>query len=255
MTDPRLGILHVHTDWSHDGRDSLEGLATACRGRGIAFVGLTEHAEDFDAERWPRYVAACAAASGEGVRLIPGLEFRFAGHKGLHLLALGLRRWHEPATPEQFAREVAPDAALTIVAHPVLTRHSVPDAVLAAVDAIEVWNTAYNTRWLPDPRAVRLLHAARRRRPEMVGIAGLDQHDSSNDREVRVRLTAPASDPLVEVRAGRFENIGRTMRFGPTVPWSPLRLATLTAARTAFDVMERTQDHVARRLRRGPGAR
>lgn len=251
MTDPRLGIVHVHTDWSHDGRDTLAGLVAACRERGIGFVGLTEHAEDLDAARWPEYVAACAAASGDGVVLIPGLEFRFAGFKGLHLLALGLRRWHEPATPEAFAKEVAPDAAFTIVAHPVLTRHQVPAAVLAAVDAIEVWNAAYNTRWLPDPRAVRLLHHARRRRPEMVGVAGLDQHDSRNDREIRVRLQARSADPLGALRAGGFENIGRTMRFGPTVPWSPPRLATMTAVRTAFDLVERTQDRVARRMRGG----
>ena len=254
MTDPRLGIVHVHTEWSHDGRDTLAGLAAACRERGIGFVGLTEHAEDLDAARWAEYVAACAAASGNGVALIPGLEFRFAGVKGLHLLALGLRRWHEPATPEAFATRVVPDAAFTIVAHPVLTGHRVPDPVLAAVDAIEVWNAAYNTRWLPDPRAVRLLHRARRRRPEIVGVAGLDQHDSRNDREVRVRLRGPAEDPLAALRAGNFENLGRTMRFGPTVPWSLPRVSAMILARSAFDLVERTQDGLARRLRRRPEA-
>ena len=254
MTDPRLGIVHVHTDWSHDGRDTVEGLAAACRARGIGFVGLTEHAEDLSAERWPAYVTACAEASEQGVRLFPGLEFRFEGYRGLHLLALGLRRWHEPATPAAFVGEVAPDAAFTMVAHPVLTGHQVPDAVLAGVDAIEVWNAAYNTRWLPDPRAIRLLHAARRRRPDLVGIAGLDQHDSRNDRETRVLLDSPVGDPLAQLRGGQFQNLGRTMRFGPSVPWSAGRLAALSMIRAAFDVVERTQDRLARRLRRDAGA-
>ena len=248
MTDPRLGIVHVHTDWSHDGRDSAQGLAEACRTRGIGFVGLTEHAEDLTAERWPAYVEACASASGSGVRLFPGLEFRFEGFKGLHLLALGLRRWHEPKSPAAFVAEVVPDATFTIVAHPVLTNHQVPDAVLAAVDAIEVWNAAYNTRWLPDPRAIRLLHGARRRRPDLVGVAGLDQHDSRNDRQTRVLVDSPVGDPLAQLKAGRFQNIGRTMRFGPAVPWSARRLAALSLARAVFDVVERTQDRLARLL-------
>ena len=247
MTDPRLGIVHVHTDWSHDGRDTVDGLAAACRARGIGFVGLTEHAEDMTAERWPAYVEACAAASGNGVRLFPGLEFRFEGFKGLHLLALGLRRWHEPATPAAFVAEVVPDAAFTIVAHPILTGHQVPGPVLGSVDAIEVWNAAYNTRWLPDPAAIRLLHGARGRRPELVGVAGLDQHDSRNDRETRVLLDSPVGDPLAQLKAGRFQNLGKTMRFGPTVPWSAGRLTAMTALRTAFDVVERTQDWLARR--------
>ena len=146
--------------------------------------------------------------------------------------------------------DVAPDAAFTMVAHPVLTRHRVPDEVLAGVDSIEVWNAAYNTRWLPDTSAVLLLHEARRRWPRLVGVAGLDQHDSRNDRETRVRLTAPEPDPLAALRAGRFENLGRTMRFGSDVAWSPARLAALRAARAALDVVERTQDRAARRLRR-----
>lgn len=249
MTDPRLGIVHVHTNWSHDGRDTPAELAEACRRRGIGFVGLTEHAEDLDRDRWTAYVAACAAASGHGVLLLPGLEFRFAGIKGLHLLAMGLTRWHEPATPEAFIVEVAPDAAFTMVAHPVLTGHRVPEVVLAGVDAIEVWNAAYNTRWLPDPRAIGLLHEARRGRPGLVGVAGLDQHDSRNDRETRVRLSAAEPDPLAALRAGRFENLGRTMRFDPAVSWGPARLGALRAVRLVYDRVERLQDRLVRMLR------
>jgi hypothetical protein len=242
------GVLHVHSDFSHDGRDSLEQLRAFAEQRGIAFVGLTDHAEDFDAARFAVYVERCRAASSDRVALIPGLEYRFPRFSGLHLLALGLSRWIDPDTPAAFILEAEHAARFTIAAHPVLPRYHLPEEVLNHIDAIEVWNAGYNTRYLPDPRAMRLLQQVRARRPEVVGVAGLDQHDSRNDRETRVVLDRPTTDPLAELKAGRFTNVGRTMRFDAAVSWGPWRLGALRAVREVFDRVERTQDWVARRL-------
>ena len=115
-----LGIVHVHSDYSHDGRDTLHGLAEFAAARDIGFIGLTDHAEDFSALRWDEYVRACGAASSDVVRLIPGLEFRFAGFRGLHLLAFGLVRWIEPTTPDEFITLAGPASRLTALPRPSL---------------------------------------------------------------------------------------------------------------------------------------
>ncbi len=245
------GIVHVHSTWSHDGRDTLEALRAFAERRGIVFVGLTEHAEDFDVATFTRFAAECRRVSGAGVELIPGLEYRFGGFPGLHLLALGLRRWIDPPTPGDFAA-VAPSAAgFTIMAHPMLAHYQLPDDVAATIDAIEVWNAAYNTRFLPDPRALRLLERVRRRRPEVVGVAGLDQHDARNDRETRVFLLDPTlKDPLAELKAGRFVNGGRTMRFASQNAFGAGRLAALTVLREGLDVVNRVHERVSLALRR-----
>ncbi|MDQ6828962.1 MAG: PHP domain-containing protein, partial [Gemmatimonadota bacterium] len=152
-----VGVVHVHSDYSRDGKDPLSRLREFALERGIAFVALTDHAEDFVSELFDEYVAECASLSDDRVRLIPGLEFRFAKHRGLHLLAMGLTRLIAPETPDAFAAE-APDAArFTAMAHPVLARYVLPESVAARIDAIEVWNASYNTRYLPDPRAIALL--------------------------------------------------------------------------------------------------
>ena len=244
-----VGVLHVHSAYSHDGRDTLEQLHRFAAARGIGFVALTDHAEDLSADIWDEYVARCRAASDESVQLIPGLEFRFAGYTGLHLLALGLSRWIAPDTPGAFIAQAREAARFTIAAHPILAHYRIPEEVRAGIDAIEVWNAAYNTRYLPDPRAIRVLHAIRRDRPEVVGTVGLDQHDARNDRETRVVVPASARDPLAELRAGRFTNVGRTMRFDARVELGPARLGALTMARWAFDRVERAQDRLARALR------
>jgi hypothetical protein len=245
-----LGIVHVHSTFSHDGRDTLEALHAFARERNIAFVGLTDHAEDLDHTIFDRFVADCARVSTPEVRLIPGLEFRFAGWSGLHLLALGLRQWIEPATPAEFAAIAPAVAGFTIMAHPLLPRYQLPDEVAATLNGIEVWNAAYNTRFLPDPRAIRLLEQARRRYPQLVGVAGLDQHDSRNDRQTRVQLLADAAaDPLEELRAGRFVNIGRTMRFPSRAPFGIGAMGVLTLLRGGLDVVNAVHERMSRTLR------
>ena len=244
-----VGILHVHSGYSHDGRDSLAGLWAFAVAKGIAFVGLTDHAEDLDAAAFERLRSGCAEQSDASARLIPGLEFRFGGFDGLHLLALGLTEWIEPRTPEEFIRLARGRADLTVVAHPRLFRYRLPAPIAEGIDAIEVWNAAHNTRYLPDPGAIVLLNEVRRRRPEVVGTVGLDQHDSRNDREVRILLHRASSTPLTEIRAGRFTNKGRTMRFPAAVGWGRMRLGLLRGIRTIYDQVERIQDRTARALR------
>jgi DNA polymerase (family 10) len=39
------GDLHLHSDWSPDGRQSIEELVRAARSRGLEYLGLTDHAK------------------------------------------------------------------------------------------------------------------------------------------------------------------------------------------------------------------
>jgi len=251
MTGPRVGIIHVHTAWSHDGRDSVASLHAFARARGISFVGLTDHAEDLDATAYATLRAECAAISDADVEIIAGLEYRFAGYPGLHLLALGLGDWIAPETPSEFIAATRGLARLTVAAHPRLFRYQLPPEVAAGIDAIEVWNGVYNTRYLPDPAAIGLLRGLRRGRPEVVATVGPDQHDARNDKELRIRLVPGANpDVLAAIKAGQFENQGRTMRFDPWMEWSVLRLGALRLARWGFDRVERTQERVGRWWRR-----
>jgi hypothetical protein len=254
VTADRTGVVHVHSNYSHDGRDSLEQLRDFALDRGIAFIALTDHAEDFSESTWQEYVQRCGALSDSAVRLIPGLEFRFAGYRGLHLLAFGLDRWIEPRTPDEFIALAGSASRCTAVAHPILADYALPPSVRNGIDAIEVWNATYNTRYLPDPRALRLLHDIRLVRPRVVGLAGLDQHDRRNDRQTRVVLRDQAIDPVESLREGRFVNVGRTMRFDSGNGMGGIRLALLSAVRWAFDRVERAQDSVARALRSRRGA-
>ena len=66
---------HVHSDWSYDGRWSLERIAQVFGLLGYDAVLLAEHDRGFDAARWKALRAGCARASTERTQLVPGIEY------------------------------------------------------------------------------------------------------------------------------------------------------------------------------------
>ncbi|MDZ4672874.1 MAG: PHP domain-containing protein [Gemmatimonadota bacterium] len=245
------GALHVHSAYSHDGRDSLADLRAFAVRHHLSFLAMTDHAEDFDQARFDAFRAECAAQSDAQVVLIPGLEFRFPGFPGLHLLALGMREWMSPGTPAEFLADARRAAGFTIVAHPILPNYQVPADVTAHIDAIEIWNASYNTRYLPDPRAIALFQRLRTRRPELRATVGLDQHDARNFRETCIEMTAEAArDPIAALRSGDYRNVGRWVRLEATPMLGPGSLAMLHVARGCLDVVERAQERIGWWLKR-----
>jgi hypothetical protein len=238
MTYDIAGAIHMHSDYSHDGVDSLESLREACVARGIRWVGLTDHAEDFETDVFAEYSAHCASLSDELVSFIPGLEYRFAGFRGIHLFAIGVNEWICPRTPDEFFLQTNEVGAFTVLAHPIICRYAPPQIVLDHVDGIEVWNTRYNGRYLADPDAISLYKTVRQKRPAVVGTVGLDQHDSAIDGGVRTLVSADdLGDPVAALKAGRFRSSGRNTGFDSTPTLSASQMRQLRIKRFAMDFL------------------
>lgn len=233
-----LAVMHAHSEWSHDSRDPLSALAEFAAREQLRWVFLTDHAEDFDSHRFDAYVDECRAHSTREHELIPGLEFRFEGYPGLHLLAIGLRAWISPVTPEAFCREARAHAEFLVMAHPMLAKYRAPDEVLARLHGIEVWNAQYNSRYLPDGMALEFWQSARRRWPHLVVTAGTDQHRLQVEGKVRLQLPRDGN-PFDALRAGEFRNQGLTLAFGSAPDWGPMRLKIIAWLRIAVERAKR----------------
>lgn len=245
------GAIHMHSDYSHDGLDSLEMLRDACVARNIRWVGMTDHAEDLDAQSFAEYRAHCAALSDDALRFVPGLEFRFAGFRGVHLFAVGLNEWIQSGTFEDFFEQTRNVGCFIVLAHPVLCRYVIPQIVLDHIDAIEIWNTNYNTRYLADPKAIALFHDVHGVRASVVATVGLDQHDSRNDRGVRTLISSDdLANPVAALRAGRFTTVGRNASFDSTATIADFELRRLRIKRAALDTVNRLHDRVMFAVRR-----
>jgi len=238
---PARGLFHVHTSHSFDGESSLEELVRFCRRTGFDFICVTDHADLMDEESVRRIVRDCEAHSGDGVEVIPGLEYAFPHDEGVHLLCVGIR---EPVRNKRIATavdEVRHKGALAIVAHPSRNGYRIPEEIESAIDGIEVWNAAYDSRYLPDTGSLELWKSVRRRNPRVMAYTGLDMHDVRRFRELFLELhremPACGTDVIEELRQGRFLGKGRFVSVGASTPPASGKILALKAGR---EILHRT---------------
>lgn len=198
-------VAHIHSEWSDDASWPLDRLAAAFRERGRSVLLMCEHSRTFTAAKWDEYVEACARASGEGVLVVPGLEYNDADN------VVHIPVWGEVPFLSQ-----TPDIA-DVLAH---TREADGIAVFAHpwrrnawrrfdpgwakdLTAVEIWNRKYDG-WAPNRQA--RAYAESLGRPPFVA---LDFHGARQFFPLAMQLTlsGPATRTTVEdaLRDGRFE--------------------------------------------------
>jgi succinoglycan biosynthesis protein ExoA len=236
-------LAHAHSTWSHDGHIALTSYVDVARRLGCSAVLLTEHEESgWDEARYEAYAAACDAISAESalstepgrVRLVPGIEFN---QNGYHILCYGLRHLpRRPSSLAELADEVHRQGCVLALAHPGKYHWHVPYALVAAVDAIEIWNSKwiYDGAAGPHPRSIRL--AARRR---MQVIAGQDVHKPKHLSPLILMTRGGDRDILEDIACERYEVAWNTrvwslealreMYTTDTAAWDPFRALAVRA--------------------------
>ncbi|MFI5915668.1 CehA/McbA family metallohydrolase [Dactylosporangium sp. NPDC051541] len=163
------GDLHLHTVHSDGVREPGE-LAAEARAAGLDFIASTEHNTSAAHAAWRRQPTA-------GLLVIPGEEVTT---RHGHWLALGTSDWvdwrYGPRDGRfpQYAAQVRRAGGLVVAAHPAVPMPGCAwEFGFAAVDAIEVWNGAWN---VDDEIALRIWHRQLRRGRRIVAVGGSDSH-------------------------------------------------------------------------------
>ncbi len=243
-------MAHAHTLFSGDGELTPQELADLARGRGFAAVLVSDHFESLTAERFAELRRACAAVTG--CLLAPGYERSWDGY---HVLALGVGGWFDDADIGAWARRVHGAGGITVLAHPSRYRHRVPEDVLAACDAVEVWNSkfGYDGALAPHPDAYQLLGTGR------YPMCGQDLHGRRHASSVALRLRQPCAttrEVLDCLKRGEYVMGNRLWDFDKRLPMLVGLACTLfhRARRIAVDLAIRMR-RLVRPLGRGREAR
>ena len=171
----RLRIAcHVHSNWSYDGKWSLDKIARSFSERDYDAVLITEHDRGFDEQRRMAHRDACQKASTERILLIPGLEYSDRSNT-IHLLVFGNVRFIGCDVPsDEVLDAVQQQRGAVVFAHPSrksawqLFKPEWKDKIVG----IEVWNRKTDG-WAPSKDAWPLL-----RMTNALPFVGMDFHDS-----------------------------------------------------------------------------
>ena len=135
-------VLHAHSTWSYDGRWELDRIARTFGRLGIDAVLMTEHDTGFVPDSFGAYRDACADASTDRCRLIPGIEYSCPDND-VHILTWGLTHFlaeHRPVI--ETLGKVRAAGGVAVFAHPVRReawRLFQPDWT-PYLSGIELWN-------------------------------------------------------------------------------------------------------------------
>jgi hypothetical protein len=246
------GIFHIHSHYSYDGRISLVQLKTGCLQRGLRFALLTEHVRGFNEDKFNHFVSECRRLSDDRVLLLPGLEFDFVEQNNLHVLMVGLKVLPEGKTADQIVASANKQGALSVVAHPVRNNHHIPDNIADIIDGIELWNAAYNSRYLPDEKAIALLRQLRKSNRRLIGLGGLDLHGPEGFRGLRIRLKGgfeDGADLLSLIRNGNFTIRGTFLALRPVPKTSSVSFCLLRLSRKLLGIADRLYLPLLRRMK------
>lgn len=200
--------LHVHTNYSHDGHDSVEKIIASAIAQKLDGIAICDH-DTMDGSFAAReYVAD----NHLDLIIIPGMEVTTS--KG-HLLVLGIEekidRGLSPAETIKIAREMN-DTVVIIVPHPFHPfRHSIGN-VQSGIDAIEIYNSRFFTGL---GNKIARITAARN---NITAVAGSDAH-SADCVGLATVIVESEPDPKAILRAikqgkVRLSSCKRTPFFG-----------------------------------------
>lgn len=142
-----LGVFHVHSNFSHDGCDSLEVIAENLYRRGFRFCFITDHFEDFDENSFKLYISTIEKINkSKFFVFIPGMEI---GYKDVHILLAPVNDFYK--LKESIKNNSFNMFLLRVVAHP--SKYSLESLLIALRDlnlnGIEIWNQKADGSFLP----------------------------------------------------------------------------------------------------------
>jgi hypothetical protein len=203
---------HVHTDWSYDGSWELEALARELRRRGYGAVLTAEHDRTFDAERWERYRAACAAAeAAAGIPVCPGIEYSDPDNVvhvpvwGAEVPFLGAGR-----DSAGLIAAAAAAGATAVLAHPGRKEawRRLDRGSFELLAGVEAWNRKYDG-WAPGPVGTELA-----REYALAPFFGLDFHTHRQFFPLAMAIEAAPGASGAEVARALADGHHRPLAFG-----------------------------------------
>jgi len=239
---------HVHSDWSYDGRWALVDLASAFKSRGYDMILATEHDKGFSEKRRQQHRRACADASEDGMRIIPGIEYSDSRNE-VHVLVWGdVPFLGEGLETRVLLDEVARHGGVAVLAHP--SRKAawrIFDPCWAGgLVGIELWNRKTDG-WAPSGDARGLI-----KRTNLTPYFGLDFHDRRQffPLAMNLELVGEVSESNV-LSALRSRHVtGEVLGGKWLVAPGPVRRLALSST----ELCRRTLARMLRRYRRKMGA-
>lgn len=168
------GVSHLHTNYSYDGKLSIQDLKDFLLKNDIDFALISEHSDYIVPHQAKKFIEDCHNLSDEKITLIPGFEVPY---KDAHILMIGVDRFFKNGPNREDELKVwKQHSQIAILAHPHRNKYLMHDAIKEVIDGIEIWNSQYDGILAPRMKALNILTNLVKKGENIFGYAGLDFH-------------------------------------------------------------------------------
>lgn len=165
------GLVHVHSNYS-DGELSLKEIKKEAQRLGMSFVFLADHLPWIKRGRGlEEFQKECELLSDEKFLIVPGFEVETK--EGYHILVYNGKVFVEDGIPVQRLFEIfsVKEEVFLVLAHASQVEQRPSQEFLERIDAVEVWNAKYGSRYGPDIKSLKWLGGI-----NSIAFAGSDAH-------------------------------------------------------------------------------
>ncbi len=236
------GIIHVHSNYSYDGYHTISEIAEWGKKRGYSFICMSEHSETFDEKKMLNYVEECKNVSTSGLLIIPGIEF--SCNNGLHILGLGIKEFIHSSEPVEIVQFIKEQNGLIIIAHPSRYNYQIPLNLIGYVNGIEIWNAAYDGRFIPNPDSIALFRKIDRRYA-FFAYGGLDFHKISDNFNIEIIVFCnEIKNILLALQNGNFVMSNSYFTIDSLCRLSQIKYAQIFIMRKLYLFMKAVRDYI-----------
>jgi hypothetical protein len=207
-------VSHLHSTYSYDGHESLADIKLALIERGISVACMTEHVDELTPEKAREFIAQCQALSDVSFLFIPGFEMPYLG---THILVIGAHRYTWDAdNAQQSLSEWIDNGAIAVVAHPHRNDFQFDTFMRESTIGMEVWNSQYDGKYAPRPRALSTFTQLRSAQPTYHAFAGIDLHrlEHLGGPEIIMESSLEEKSILSALKNGNYHIQGSSVRIG-----------------------------------------
>ena len=233
------GVVHVHTDLSHDGVFSLERLKQFFKGRGFNFVCLTDHSQDVSPEQYESLKARAGELADDDFVFVVGLEY--SCDEEIHIMGLGLETVTDLTEHGPVIDHIHENNGMAILAHPTKIKNGLQDAWIRKLDGAEIWNQRADGRVLPQVKTIKMFRYLKKINPKLLAFFGADFHGTGRYQNLVISVKdceCELKAIVKALKAGRYECTSRLLTVAPEPGISPFGVRVIGAVKGVMNILK-----------------
>jgi len=237
------GAAHIHTSVSYDGIMSVEEISFFFKKKKFDFVLITEHSENVSNGVMNKLIDECKRFSSSEFLIIPGLEFRC--RDDLHILGFGINKTLESDDPLKVIHHISQQGGVAVLAHPTKKNYALDGMCIEELDGVEIWNLAYDGKFLPQAKSIRMFKKLTKQNPDLKPFASMDLHRKESYYDIAIKIernTLNQNQILKDLKKGKFTLESPFFKIKPGIRISWASLLIIFAFRKVLNLARKLRD-------------